>query len=189
MTRRIAVYCGSSPAKAPRYTLLARTFGRSLVENGFSVVYGGGQIGLMGALAKGALEAGGEVIGIIPEFLQAKEIVVRDPRVDLRVVTSMQERKALACTLADGFVALPGGFGTCEELFETVAGVKLGLLHGPVILLNDGGFYDALLAFVDTAAAEGFVSQRERAILLAEPTIDATIARLVQNLPYSQGTV
>jgi len=159
---------------------LALSFGRALAEAGLGLIYGGGQVGLMGALAEGALGAGGEVIGIIPDFLQSKEIVSRDPRVDLRIVESMHARKALATSLADGFIALPGGYGTYEELFETVALVKLGLVHGPVILLNDGGFFDSLLAFIDLAVAAGFVSKRERVILGAEPTIADTISRLAQ---------
>ena len=168
---------------------LAKTFGRALAEVRLGLIYGGGQIGLMGALAEGALEAGGEVIGIIPEFLQSKEIVARDPRIDLRIVDSMHARKALASSLAGGFVALPGGYGTYEELFETLAWVKLGLVRGPMILLNDGGFYDTLLAFVDTAVVEGFVTRRERAILVAEPTIAGTISRLAQAVSDDRGTV
>jgi uncharacterized protein (TIGR00730 family) len=180
MIHRIAVFCGSSPGTNTRYMFLARKFGRALAEAGFGLVYGGGQVGLMGAVAGGALDCGGEVIGIIPDFLQSKEIVSRDPRIDLRIVSSMHARKALASSLAHGFVALPGGYGTFEELFEIVAWVKLGLVHGPVILLNDGGFYDRLLGFVDFAATEGFVSRRERDILIAEPTFEGTITRLLQ---------
>lgn len=180
MNRRVAVFCGSSPGTGARHMHLARNFGRALAEARFGLVYGGGQVGLMGAVAEGALDAGGEVIGIIPDFLQSKEIVSRDPRVDLRIVSSMHARKALASSLADGFVALPGGYGTFEELFETLAWVKLGLVHGPVILMNDGGFYDGLLAFVDLAVAEGFVNRRERDILMVELTPEETIARLLQ---------
>jgi len=168
---------------------LAETFGRALAEAGFGLIYGGGQVGLMGALAEGALAAGGEVIGIIPDFLLSKEIVSRDPRVDLRIVDSMHARKALATSLADGFVALPGGYGTYEELFETIAQVKLGLVRGPVILLNDGGFYDALLAFIDAAAAAGFVNSRERELLMDEPTPSDAISRLGQTLRPRSSTM
>lgn len=178
MNRRVAVYCGSSPGLDARYMRLAGSCGRSLAQAGFGLIYGGGQVGLMGALAEGALDAGGEVIGIIPDFLQSKEIVSLDPRVDLRIVDSMHARKALATSLADGFIALPGGYGTLEELFETVALAKLGRLHGPIILLNDGGFFDPLLAFIEVAADAAFVNQRERALLMDEPTVSDTISRL-----------
>jgi uncharacterized protein (TIGR00730 family) len=185
MNRRVAVYCGSSPGLDARYMRLAGDCGRALAEAGFGLIYGGRQVGLMGALANGALDAGGEVIGIIPDFLQSKEIVSLDPRVDLRIVDSMHARKALATSLADGFIGLPGGYGTLEELFETVAAAKLGRLHGPIILLNDGGIFDPLLAFIDVAAHAGFVSQDERALLADEPTIGDTISRLKQALGNS----
>jgi uncharacterized protein (TIGR00730 family) len=180
MSHRVAVYCGSSPGLDARYMRLAESCGRSLAQAGFGLIYGGGQVGLMGALADGALNAGGEVIGVIPDFLQSKEIVSLDPRVDLRIVDSMHARKALATSLADGFIGLPGGYGTLEELFETVALAKLGRLHGPIILLNDGGFFDALLAFIDVAVGAGFVNERERALLIDEPTVSDTISRLDQ---------
>lgn len=180
MSHRVAVYCGSSAGLDARYMHVAESCGRSLAQAGFGVIYGGGQVGLMGALADGALRAGGEVIGVIPDFLQSKEIVSLDPRVDLRIVDSMHARKALATSLADGFICLPGGYGTLEELFETVALAKLGRLHGPIILLNDGGYFDALLAFINVAAGVGFVNARERALLIDEPTVGDTIARLDQ---------
>jgi uncharacterized protein (TIGR00730 family) len=180
MSHRIAVYCGSSPGLDARYMLLAESCGRSLAQAGFGLIYGGGQVGLMGALANGALNAGGEVIGVIPDFLQSKEIVSLDPRVDLRIVDSMHARKALATSLADGFICLPGGYGTLEELFETVALAKLGRLHGPIILLNEGGFFDALLAFIDVAGSAGFVNERERALLFDVPAVSDTILRLEQ---------
>ena len=176
--KRIAVYCGSAPGSEPRFMLLARAFGEALAAAGLGLVFGGGQIGLMGAVADGVLDRGGDVIGVIPHFLQAKEILRPDPRVDLRVVASMHERKALYATLADGFVALPGGYGTLEELFEIVASVQLGLVNAPVVLLNDGGFYDALLAHIDGAVAAGFVRTPNRAIVSAERTVAATIARI-----------
>ena len=167
---------------------LAQSCGRLLAEAGFGLIYGGGQVGLMGALANGALDAGGAVIGIIPDFLQSKEIVALDPRIDLRVVDSMHARKALATSLADAFIALPGGYGTLEELFETVAAAKLGRLHGPILLLNDNGFFDPLLAFIDLAVGAGFVTQRERALLIAERTVTDTIARLQQTVRNSSPT-
>jgi uncharacterized protein (TIGR00730 family) len=174
--KRIAVYCGSSTGNDLRFMTLARSFGNALAAANLGLVYGGGQFGLMGALADGALSSGGEAIGIIPDFLQAKEIARPDPRVDLRVVSSMVERKALYETLADGFVALPGGYGTLDELFEVVVRAQLGLVRGPIVLLNDGGYYDGLLAHIDGAVACGFIAAQNQTIIRAEHTVEATIA-------------
>jgi len=119
--------------------------------------YGGGQVGLMGAVARAAIASGGEVIGVIPRFLEGKEIISSaDPRVQLRVVDSMHERKAVYYELAHAFVALPGGLGTLEEIFETLARAHLGLLRGPIILLNDGGYYDDVVSLLDRAVVAGF---------------------------------
>jgi hypothetical protein len=175
---RVCVYCGSSPGDQPRYAEQARAFGRALAEAGIGLVYGGGNVGLMGAVAEGAIDAGGEVIGIIPQFLEAREVAYRDPRVDLRVVGSMHERKAQMAELADAFVALPGGFGTFEEFFEIVTWVQLGLVRAPCILLNLDGYYDALVALIDGAAGAAFINQRNRAIVETYPSIDDVLRRL-----------
>jgi uncharacterized protein (TIGR00730 family) len=176
---RVAVYCGSSCGHDARFIVLASAFGSALAAAGFGLVYGGGQVGLMGAVARGALATGGEVIGVIPRFLEAKELVSSpDPRVQLRVVGSMHERKALYYELAHAFVALPGGFGTLEEIFETLAWAHLGLVRGPIILLNDGGYYDDVLALLDRAVVAGFASARSRALISAETTVSRAVAAL-----------
>lgn len=176
--KRVAVYCGSSPGFDPRYVAVARAFGEALAAAELGLVYGGGRVGLMGAVADGVLAAGGAVTGVIPHFLEAKEIAHRDPRVDLRVVGSMHERKALIAELAGAFVALPGGYGTFEEFFEIVTWVQLGLVRAPIVLLNDGGYYDALIALVDGAQRAGFIGEGNRSIVGAEPTVEAVIARV-----------
>jgi uncharacterized protein (TIGR00730 family) len=181
--RRVAVYCGSSPGNDPRFIELAGSFGRALAAADFGLVYGGGQAGLMGALADGVLSEGGEVIGVIPDFLLHKEVAYEDPRVDLRVVRSMHERKALYYTLADAFVALPGGYGTFEELFEVLAWARLGLVCGPIILLNADGYYDTAMALLDVALASGFVNTAHRAIVSAEPNVATTMERLIGYSP------
>jgi uncharacterized protein (TIGR00730 family) len=175
---RVCVYCGASPGDDPRYAATARAFGAALGRAGYGVVYGGGRVGLMGALADGALEAGGEVIGIIPRFLEEREVAHRG--VDLRVVGSMHERKALMAEYADAFVALPGGFGTFEEFFEIVTWVQLGLADAPCLLANVEGFFDALLALIDGAHAKGFVTERNRAIVEAYPSIELVLDRLAE---------
>jgi uncharacterized protein (TIGR00730 family) len=173
---RVCVYCGSLPGDDPRFATLARAFGTALAQAGYGVVYGGGRVGLMGAVADAALAAGGEVIGVIPRFLEEREVAHRG--VDLRVVASMHERKALMAELADAFVALPGGFGTFEEFFEIVTWVQLGLADAPCLLANLDGYFDALVALVDGARTRGFVSPRNRAIVEAYPTIEAVLQRL-----------
>lgn len=173
---RVCVYCGSSPGRDPQFAATAREFGTALAQARIGVVYGGGRVGLMGVLADAALAAGGEVIGVIPRFLEAREIA--HAAVDLRVVDSMHERKQLMAELSDAFVALPGGFGTFEEFFEIVTWVQLGLVSARCILLNVDGYYDALIALIDRAVEHGFVTPANRAIVRACPTIDDVIAQL-----------
>ena len=175
---RVCVYCGSSPGGDPLFVEQARAFGRLLAAAGIGIVYGGGRVGLMGAVADAAIEAGGEVIGIIPHFLEAREVAHRDPRVQLRVVRSMHERKAQMAELSDAFVALPGGFGTLEEFFEITTWVQLGLVAAPCILANVAGYYDPLVRMIDEAASAGFISAQNRAIVESYPTIDAVLERL-----------
>jgi len=162
---RICVYCGSSPGRDAAYAAAARDVGRTLAEGGIGLVYGGGHVGLMGAVADAALEAGGAVTGIIPQALVDREIGHRGVR-DLRVVGSMHERKLLMADLADGFVALPGGMGTLEELFEIYTWTQLGLQAKPLALLNVRGYYDGLIAFLDHAVAERFVTPAHRGMLV-----------------------
>ena len=170
------MYCGSSGGDDPRFAATARAFGTALARAGIGVVYGGGRVGLMGAVADAALDAGGEVIGIIPRFLEEREVAHRG--VDLRIVESMHERKQLMSELADAFVALPGGFGTFEEFFEIVTWVQLRLIDAPCIVANVDGYYDALIALIDGAHAKGFINAANRAIVESYASLDEVIARL-----------
>ena len=168
--KRVCVFCGSSPGVRPGYAAAAREMGTRLAERGIGVVYGGGKVGLMGVVADAAMAAGGEVIGVIPEGLMARE-VGHAGVTELRVVRTMHERKALMAELSDAFVALPGGFGTWEEYFEVLTWAQLGIHPKPCGLLNVEGYYGALLAMMDHAATEGFVRPEHRASVLeaAEP--------------------
>jgi uncharacterized protein (TIGR00730 family) len=173
---RVCVYCGSSAGDDPRFAAVARAFGAALARAGIGVVYGGGRVGLMGAVADAALEAGGEVIGVIPRFLEEREVA--HDGVDLRVVESMHERKQLMSELSDAFVALPGGFGTFEEFFEIVTWVQLRLIDAPCIIANVDGYYDPLVALIDGAVANGFISTTNRAIVESYASLDDVIERL-----------
>lgn len=162
--RRICVFCGSSPGAHPEYAGAAAELGRLLAERGIALVYGGGNVGLMGILADAALLAGGEVIGVIPRHLEAKEIAHRTVS-QLRVVGSMHERKALMADLSDAFIALPGGLGTLEELFECATWTQLGLHAKPLGLLNVRGYYDLLARFLDRTVEDRFVRADHRALI------------------------
>jgi uncharacterized protein (TIGR00730 family) len=163
--RRLCVFCGSSEGRDPAYRQAARALGETLAANGIGLVYGGAAVGLMGALADAALGAGGEVSGVMPRALVEKEIA-HNRLGDLRVVGSMHERKALMAELSDGFVALPGGIGTFEELFEMWTWAQLGHHGKPCALLNVRGFYDGLIAFLDQVAERGFMKGAHRAMLI-----------------------
>jgi uncharacterized protein (TIGR00730 family) len=163
--RRLCVFCGSSEGRDPAYRQAARALGETLAANGIGLVYGGAAVGLMGALADAALGAGGEVSGVMPRALVEKEIA-HNRLSDLRVVGSMHERKALMPELSDGFVALPGGIGTFEELFEMWTWAQLGHHGKPCALLNVRGFYDGLIAFLDQVAERGFMKGAHRAMLI-----------------------
>jgi uncharacterized protein (TIGR00730 family) len=169
--RRLCVFCGSSEGRDPAYLQAARALGETLAVDGIGLVYGGASVGLMGALADAALSAGGDVTGVMPRALVEKEIA-HDRLGDLRVVGSMHERKALMAELSDGFVALPGGIGTFEELFEMWTWAQLGHHTKPCALLNVRGFYDGLIAFLNQVAERGFIKGAHRAMLIVgqEPT-------------------
>jgi uncharacterized protein (TIGR00730 family) len=160
----LCVFCGSSPGIDHAFLAAAEEVGRLLASQGTRLVYGGGRIGLMGAVADAALAHGGEVIGVIPRSILEKEVAHRG-LTELRVVTSMHERKAMMAELADGFVALPGGIGTLEEFFEIWTWGQLGLHHKPFGLLNVAGFFDPLLAFLDRLADQRFVRPEHRGML------------------------
>jgi uncharacterized protein (TIGR00730 family) len=163
--RRICVYAGSNNGSRPEYAHSAQQLASEMVARGIDVVYGGGDVGLMKVVADTAMAAGGKVIGIIPGSLMAREIGHPDVT-ELRVVDSMHERKAMMAELSDGFVALPGGFGTVEEIIEMATWAQLGLHRKPCGLLDVAGFYDALLAFFDRAASDGFLHPEHRQMLL-----------------------
>mgnify|MGYP001346167777 CR=1 FL=1 len=182
--KRLAVYCGSATPSDPRFVALAREVGRSLALRGIGVVYGGGRLGLMGALASGALDAGGEVIGVIPEALVSGEVANRDCS-ELRVVKGMHERKLAFTELADGFLTLPGGVGTMDELWEAMSWAQLGYHAKPVGLLNAFGFYDHLLAFNRHMAEAGFVRPAHQGILIAENELDLLLTRMDAHEPHT----
>lgn len=165
--KRVCIYCGSNGGSRPAYGQAARDMGATLAKRGIELVYGGGRVGLMGALADATLAAGGKVTGVIPESLVARE-VGHSGLTELRVVRSMHERKALMVELADAFVALPGGFGTLEEFCEVLTWAQLGLHRKPHGLLNVEGFYDGLLSFFDHAVAENFVRDTHRKLVITE---------------------
>lgn len=162
---RICVYAGSNPGNHPAHRAAAEHLGRTLAERGTGLVFGGGRTGLMGALADGCMAAGGHVIGVIPSFLLEKEVGHRGVT-ELRIVGSMHERKTLMAELSDGFVALPGGIGTFEEMFEVWTWSQLGQHRKPCGLLNVEGFYDGLTAFLDGVVDEGFLKEEHRRTLL-----------------------
>lgn len=175
--RSVCVFCGSSPGRDPRYAAQAAVLARELAARGIGVVFGGGSVGLMGVLADHVLAAGGRVTGVIPHGLAARELAHRGVA-DMRVVPTMHARKALMAELADGFVALPGGIGTFEELLEIATWGQLGIHRKPVGVLNVGGYYDPLVALLDHAADAGFVSDQNRRLFV----VDDDPARLLDRL-------
>ncbi len=181
--KRIAIYCGSATPTDPVYIDAARMIGAELARRGIGVVYGGGRLGLMGAVADAALDAGGEVIGIIPQALVDAE-VAHFGCTELRIVSGMHERKALFTELSDGFITLPGGVGTMDELWEAVSWSQLGYHEKPVGLLNVGGFYDALIAFNEHMKAVGFIRPQHGGILLADTSLDGLLAQMIAYRPH-----
>jgi uncharacterized protein (TIGR00730 family) len=173
---RICVFCGASPGRVPEYLELAASVGAGLAERGIGVVYGGGRVGMMGAVADAALAAGGEVTGVIPRHLVDRELAHRG-LTDLRVVETLHERKATMAALADGFIALPGGLGTLEELAEVASWAQLGIHAKPIGLLGRDGYWDALLAWLDHAVDEGFISPGQRRLVALDPDLDALLDR------------
>ena len=182
--KRLAIYCGSASPADPRYLELAREVGTSLAQRGIGVVYGGGRLGLMGALASGALDHGGEVIGVIPQALAGSEIANTDCT-ELKIVSGMHERKAAFTDLSDGFINLPGGVGTMDEMWEAVSWAQLGYHDNPVGLLNAFGFYDHLIAFNRHMAEVGFVRPAHQGILMAEETLDILLERMENYTPHT----
>jgi uncharacterized protein (TIGR00730 family) len=165
--KRICVFAGSSSGANEEYRMAAVELGGALAARGIELVYGGGCVGLMGVLADAALAGGGRVIGVIPHTLMAREVGHRG-LTDLHVVDSMHERKAMMAELSDGFIALPGGFGTLEEMFEILTWAQLGLHTHPCGVLNVEGYFDSLLAFLDHSVSEAFVREAHRSMLLVD---------------------
>ena len=180
--KRLAIYCGSATPADPVYIESARAVGRALAERSIGVVYGGGRLGLMGAVADAALAAGGEVIGVIPQALVDAEVAHRG-LTELHVVSGMHDRKAKFTDLADGFVTIPGGTGTMDELWEALSWAQLGYHADPVGLLNVQGYYDALIAFWEKMGEVGFLRAQHRDLLIVADTLDALLDRMAEHVP------
>ena len=180
--KRICVFCGSQSGRDARYATAARAVGTLLAERGIGVVFGGGHVGMMGALADAALGAGGEVVGVIPEGLMRRELAYEE-LTELIVTSSMHERKQRMADLSDGFMALPGGFGTFEEFCEIVTWAQLGVHRKPCGLLNVGGYYDRMLSMFDHARDEGFLQPMHRNLVLDEADPAALLAKMQAWLP------
>ncbi len=178
--RRVCVFCGSSNDVDVRYLDMAREVGRSLAGRGIAVVYGGGHVGLMGQVAEGALESGGEVYGVIPEKLQALELG-HEGLTDLFIVDSMRNRKAMMTFMSDAFIALAGGLGTLEELFEVTTLTQLGYQDKPVGVLNTLGYYDALRAFLGRASDEGFIRPQHRGLIHFDDNLDGLLDAMARS--------
>jgi len=181
--KRLAVYCGSALPADPVYVEAARHVGRSLALRGIGIVYGGGRLGLMGAVADAALEAGGEVVGVIPEALVSAEVAHRGCT-ELHVVQTMHQRKALFTDLSDGFMTLPGGVGTMDELWEAISWAQLGYHSKPVGLLNVAGFYDQLIAFNQHMIGTGFIRPQHANILLHADAIELLLDQMAAYQPH-----
>lgn len=180
--KNICVYCGSSPGRLPEYADTAVTLARELVKHDIGLVYGGASVGVMGTIADAVLAAGGRVTGVIPQMLVDKE-VAHAQLSELHIVKSMHERKTLMAELSDGFIALPGGLGTLEELFEILTWALLGLHQKPCALLNVAGYYDHLSAFLDHATHEQFIKPAQKALLMIAENPEMLIARMINFVP------
>ena len=184
--RRICVYAGSNQGARQEYVQAARALGQELAERGLGLVYGGGRVGLMGVLAEAVTEAGGEVVGVMPSALFPKEIAYAKGT-QFYEVKSMHERKALMADLADGFIALPGGYGTYDELFEIITWAQLGLHSKPVGLLSVAGYFDPLLALIKHSSAEGFISSQHATLVFQKETPAALLDSFASYVPAPVG--
>jgi uncharacterized protein (TIGR00730 family) len=177
MMKRITVFCGSSNGLNKVYMEQAYSFGKVLAERDIELIYGGAKVGLMGAVADGVLQNGGRVTGVLPHFLQQKE-VAHTGLTELILVDTMHERKLKMHELSDGVVALPGGFGTLEELFEMLTWGQLGLHRKPIAILNTSGFYNSLIEMADKMVAEGFLKQSNRDMLMVDADAERLLAKM-----------
>jgi uncharacterized protein (TIGR00730 family) len=180
--KRVCVFCGSKTGSRPAYADAARNLAKAIVGRGLGLVYGAGHIGLMGVLADAALQAGGEVIGVIPQSLVDKELA-HSGLTQMQIVDSMHERKARMADLSDAFVALPGAYGTADEFFEILTWAQLGLHAKPIGLLDVEGFFDPLLAWLDHALVEGFLRERHRELILKSNDADSLLDMLLHAHP------
>lgn len=179
---RVCVYCGSSPGTGKVYVEAARTAGREIAAEGIGIIYGGGNVGMMGEIAASAFQAGGEVIGVVPKDLVTKGIANFELS-DLLIVPTMHDRKALMIELADAFIALPGGFGTLEEFFEAVTWAQLRIHNKPCGLLNVEGYFDQLLDFLDVSADAEFIHKKHRTMVYVEDTVTGLLSRFKNHKP------
>ncbi len=186
--QRLCVFCASALGTNPLYRQTAEATGRFLAKRGIAIVYGGGRVGLMGALAEGALADGGQVIGVMPQALVALEIAHRG-LTEFHIVSSMHERKAKMADLADAFLALPGGFGTLDELCEILTWAQLGIHRKPIGLLNIAGFYNHFLAMLDHQVKEGLLRPSHRAALISFDSLDQLLPALASAVPLAEPKV
>lgn len=180
-TKSICVYCGSKAGLGQTYLREAEALGEAIARRGMGLVYGGGNVGLMGAVARSVLAAGGSVVGVIPRTLEERELAQREVH-ELIVTDNMHERKAIMARRADAFLALPGGYGTMEELFEALAWSQLGFHAKPVGLLNTAGYFDPLVRFLDQAVERGFLRPKDRALLQMETEAEALVQALAERV-------
>lgn len=176
--KQVCVFCGSYQGSQPIYMTAAHQMGNGLAQRGLGLVYGGGRVGLMGAVADGTIAGGGKVIGVIPQSLVDRELAHKGLS-ELRVVASMHERKAVMAELADSFVAMPGGFGTLDELFEIITWAQLGFHRKPIALLNIGGYFDPLITFIEHMETEGFIKPEHRNAVLVKNDVDSLLDTLL----------
>ena len=180
--KKVCVFCGSSKGTDPAYMREAGLLGKRIADKGYELVYGGANVGLMGMLARSCSEHGGKVTGVMPQHL-VEMGVARDDLFELKVVESMHERKMLMSELADAFIALPGGIGTIEELFEIFTWFQLGLHNKPIALINTNGFYDELLKFMDRVVADGFFRKEHLDMLIVAPEADTVLDKIENYTP------
>ncbi len=184
--KNITVYCGANPGNSPVFTEQAFALGKYMAEHKIGLVYGGGNVGLMGAVANGVVQNNGDAVGIIPQFLLDKELG-HGGLTELIIVENMHQRKAKMYELCDGIIALPGGFGTMEELFEMLTWAQLGLHQKPIALLNTFGYYNSLLQFFDQMTEWGLLRPEHRSMVLVDEDIDVLIQKMNEYEPTSHG--
>jgi uncharacterized protein (TIGR00730 family) len=182
----ICVFCGSSEGVKPEYVERGVALGRMMAERDIQLIYGGGGIGVMGAVARGVIEKGGRVVGVIPYALASRERMNLD--VEMRVVNTMHERKALMAEMSDAFVILPGGFGTFDEMFEIITWAQLGIHKKPIGLLNVAGYFDPLMSMIKHSIDEGFVSSRFLDLILVESSVELLLDKLPLH-PETEGVI